>query len=91
MKMKIDLAYLYRRLGANIELAKIFEVLTYSLMILICASILWILSKIILNLFFQKVSSNTKSKFDDLMIKNNIHTKNNCILPSSSFIESIFR
>jgi len=72
MKMKIDLAYLYRRLGANIELAKIFEVLTYSLMILICASILWILSKIILNLFFQKVSSNTKSKFDDLMIKNNI-------------------
>ena len=52
--------------------AELMEVFTYILIIFSLTVLLWFISRRILRSFFYKVSKNTKSKFDDFLLKNKV-------------------
>ena len=63
---------LYKKIGLSEQISGLLEVSTYSLIISSVALLLWFISKRILLSFFNKISRNTKSKFDDFLLKNKI-------------------
>ena len=70
--MNLNLMDLYKKIGLSEQISGLLEVSTYSLIISSVALLLWFISKRILLSFFNKVSRNTKSKFDDFLLKNKI-------------------
>ena len=71
--MKFDLSdFIYSKLRLS-ESASIFlEAIIYSVTLLFFLIIIWVIARKILTILFVKVSSLTKTKFDDLLIKNKI-------------------
>ena len=71
--MKFDLSnFIYKKLGFS-ETASIFlEAIIYSVVLLFFLIVIWIVARKILTILFVKVSSLTKTKFDDLLITNKI-------------------
>ena len=70
--MKFDLFKIYKKLGMREGFAELMEVFTYILIIFSLTVLLWFISRRILRSFFYKVSKNTKSKFDDFLLKNKV-------------------
>ena len=62
----------YQYLGINQSIALDLEAITFALIIVFIAFILWLISKRILRLIFFKISKRTKSKLDDFLVKNKI-------------------
>ena len=61
--------------------AELMEVFTYILIIFSLTVLLWYISRRILRSFFYKVSKNTKSKFDDFLLKNKVPSIIACFPP----------
>ena len=61
--------------------AELMEVFTYILIIFSLTVFLWFISRRILRSFFYKVSKNTKSKFDDFLLKNKVPSIIACFPP----------
>ena len=61
--------------------AELMEVFTYILIIFSLTVLLWFISRRILRSFFYKVSKNTKSKFDDFLLKNKVPSIIACFPP----------
>ena len=61
--------------------AELMEVFTYILIIILLTVLLWFISRRILRSFFYKVSKNTKSKFDDFLLKNKVPSIIACFPP----------
>lgn len=70
--MNFNLLNYFKKIGLNHQISGLLEVLTYSLIIFSVALIIWFISKSILQSFFNKISRNTKSVFDDFLLKNKI-------------------
>ena len=70
--MKFDLFKIYIKLGISEGLAELMEVLTYILIIFSFTVLIWFISRRMLRSFFYKISKNTKSKFDDFLLKNKV-------------------
>ena len=61
--------------------AELMEVFTYILIIFSLTVLLWFISRRILRSFFYRVSKNTKSKFDDFLLKNKVPSIIACFPP----------
>jgi miniconductance mechanosensitive channel len=70
--MKQKLLDFYRSIGLNDELSNTLEALSSTLLIVVVAILLWLITKRILKLIFTNISNRTKSRFDDFMISNKI-------------------
>ena len=71
--MKFDLStFIFNKLGLSNNTSIALEAIIYSLFLLFFLIIIWIIAKKILTVLFIKVSKLTKTKFDDLLIKNKI-------------------
>ena len=79
--MKFDLFEIYKKLGMREGFAELMEVFTYILIIFSLTVLLWFISRRILRSFFYKVSKNTKSKFDDFLLKNKVPSIIACFPP----------
>ena len=79
--MKFDLFKIYKKLGMREGFAELMEVFTYTLIIFSLTVLLWFISRRILRSFFYKVSKNTKSKFDDFLLKNKVPSIIACFPP----------
>lgn len=79
--MKFDLFKIYKKLGMHEGFAELMEVFTYILIIFSLTVFLWFISRRILRSFFYKVSKNTKSKFDDFLLKNKVPSIIACFPP----------
>ena len=79
--MKFDLFKIYKKLGMHEGFAELMEVFTYILIIFSLTVLLWFISRRILRSFFYKVSKNTKSKFDDFLLKNKVPSIIACFPP----------
>ena len=79
--MKFDLFKIYKKLGMREGFAELMEVFTYILIIFSLTVLLWFISRRILRSFFYKVSKNTKSKFDDFLLKNKVPSIIACVPP----------
>ena len=79
--MKFDLFKIYKKLGMSEGFAELMEVFTYILIIFSLTVLLWFISRRILRSFFYKVSKNTKSKFDDFLLKNKVPSIIACFPP----------
>ena len=79
--MKFDLFKIYKKLGMGEGFAELMEVFTYILIIFSLTVLLWYISRRILRSFFYKVSKNTKSKFDDFLLKNKVPSIIACFPP----------
>lgn len=79
--MKFDLFKIYKKLGMREGFAELMEVFTYILIIFSLTVLLWFISRRILRSFFYKVSKNTKSKFDDFLLKNKVPSIIACFPP----------
>ena len=79
--MKFDLFKIYKKLGMGEGFAELMEVFTYILIIFSLTVFLWFISRRILRSFFYKVSKNTKSKFDDFLLKNKVPSIIACFPP----------
>ena len=79
--MKFDLFKIYKKLGMREGFAELMEVFTYILIIFSLTVLLWFISRRILRSFFYKVSKNTKSKFDDFLLKNKVPSVIACFPP----------
>ena len=79
--MKFDLFNIYKKIGMREGFAELMEVFTYILIIILLTVLLWFISRRILRSFFYKVSKNTKSKFDDFLLKNKVPSIIACFPP----------
>lgn len=79
--MKFDLFKIFKKLGMREGFAELMEVFTYILIIFSLTVLLWFISRRILRSFFYKVSKNTKSKFDDFLLKNKVPSIIACFPP----------
>ena len=79
--MKFDLFKIYTKLGMGEGFSELMEVFTYILIIFSLTILTWFISRKILRSFFYKVSKNTKSKFDDLLLKNKVPSIIACFPP----------
>jgi len=79
--MKFDLFKIYKKLGMGEGFSELVEVFTFILIIFSFSILTWFISRRILRSFFYKVSKNTKSKFDDLLIKNKVPSIIACFPP----------
>lgn len=79
--MKFDLFKIYKKLGMREGFAELMEVFTYILIIFSLTVLLWFISRRILRSFFYRVSKNTKSKFDDFLLKNKVPSIIACFPP----------
>ncbi len=70
--MKQKLLDFYRSIGLNDEFSNTLEALSSTLLIVVVAILLWLITKRILKLIFTNISNRTKSQFDDFMISNKI-------------------
>lgn len=70
--MKQKLLDFYRSIGLNDELSNTLEALSSTLLIVVVAILLWLITKRILKLIFTNISNRTNSQFDDFMISNKI-------------------
>ena len=71
--MKFDLStFIFNKLGLSNNASIALEAIIYSLFLLFFLIIIWIIAKKVLTVLFIKVSKLTKTKFDDLLIKNKI-------------------
>ena len=71
--MKFDLStFIFKKLGINESASIALEAIIYSIILLFFLIIIWIVGRKILTVLFVKVSKLTKTKFDDLLIKNKI-------------------
>ena len=71
--MKFDLsAFIFKKLGLNENASIALEAIIYSVLLLFFLIITWIIARKVLTVLFVKVSKLTKTKFDDLLIKNKI-------------------
>lgn len=70
--MNLNLMDLYKKIGLSEQISGLLEVSTYSLIIFSLTVLIWYISRRILRSFFYKVSKNTKSKFDDFLLKNKV-------------------
>ena len=61
--------------------SELMEVFTYILIIFSLTILTWFISRKILRSFFYKVSKNTKSKFDDFLLKNKVPSIIACFPP----------
>ena len=61
--------------------SELMEVFTYILIIFSLTILTWFISRRILRSFFYKVSKNTKSKFDDFLLKNKVPSIIACFPP----------
>ena len=61
--------------------SELMEVFTFILIIFSLTILTWFISRRILRSFFYKVSKNTKSKFDDLLLKNKVPSIIACFPP----------
>jgi miniconductance mechanosensitive channel len=79
--MKFDLFKIYTKLGMGEGFSELMEVFTYILFIFSLTILTWFISRRILRSFFYKVSKNTKSKFDDFLLKNKVPSIIACFPP----------
>lgn len=79
--MKFDLFKIYKKLGMGEGFSELMEVFTFILIIFSLTILTWYISRRILRSFFYKVSKNTKSKFDDLLLKNKVPSIIACFPP----------
>ena len=79
--MKFDLFKIYTKLGMGVGFSELMEVFTYILIIFSLTILTWFISRKILRSFFYKVSKNTKSKFDDFLLKNKVPSIIACFPP----------
>ncbi len=79
--MKLDLFKIYKKLGMGEGFSELMEVFTFILIIFSLTILTWFISRRILRSFFYKVSKNTKSKFDDLLLKNKVPSIIACFPP----------
>ena len=79
--MKFDLFKIYVKLGMGERFSELMEVFTYILIIFSLTILTWFISRRILRSFFYKVSKNTKSKFDDFLLKNKVPSIIACFPP----------
>ena len=79
--MKFDLFKIYKKLGMGEGFSELMEVFTFILIIFSLTILTWFISRRILRSFFYKVSKNTKSKFDDLLLKNKVPSIIACFPP----------
>ena len=79
--MKFDLFKIYVKLGMGERFSELMEVFTYILIIFSLTILTWFISRKILRSFFYKVSKNTKSKFDDFLLKNKVPSIIACFPP----------
>ena len=79
--MKFDLFKIYTKLGMGEGFSELMEVFTYILIIFSLSILTWFISRRILRSFFYKVSKNTKSKFDDFLLKNKVPSIIACFPP----------
>ena len=79
--MKFDLFKIYTKLGMGERFSELMEVFTYILIIFSLTILTWFISRRILRSFFYKVSKNTKSKFDDFLLKNKVPSIIACFPP----------
>ena len=79
--MKIDLLMIYKKLGMSEGFAELMEAFTYLLIISSITVLVWFISRRMLRSFFYKVSKNTKSKFDDFLLKNKVPSIIACFPP----------
>ena len=79
--MKFDLFKIYTKLGMGEGFSELMEVFTYILIIFSLTILTWFISRRILRSFFYKVSKNTKSKFDDFLLKNKVPSIIACFPP----------
>ena len=79
--MKFDLLKIYTKLGMGEGFSELMEVFTYILIIFSLTILTWFISRRILRSFFYKVSKNTKSKFDDFLLKNKVPSIIACFPP----------
>ena len=79
--MKFDLFKIYTKLGVGEGFSELMEVFTYILIIFSLTILTWFISRRILRSFLYKVSKNTKSKFDDFLLKNKVPSIIACFPP----------
>ena len=79
--MKFDLFKIYKKLGMGDGFSELMEVFTFILIIFSLTILTWFISRKILRSFFYKVSKNTKSKFDDFLLKNKVPSIIACFPP----------
>ena len=79
--MKFDLFKIYKKLGMGEGFSELMEVFTFILIIFSLTILTWFISRKILRSFFYKVSKNTKSKFDDFLLKNKVPSIIACFPP----------
>ena len=79
--MKFDLFKIYKKLGMGEGFSELMEVFTFILIIFSLTILTWFISRRILRSFFYKVSKNTKSKFDDFLLKNKVPSIIACFPP----------
>ena len=79
--MKFDLFKIYTKLGMGAGFSELMEVFTYILIVFSLTILTWFISRRILRSFFYKVSKNTKSKFDDFLLKNKVPSIIACFPP----------
>ena len=79
--MKFDLFKIYTKLGMGEGFSELMEVFTFILIIFSLTILTWFISRKILRSFFYKVSKNTKSKFDDFLLKNKVPSIIACFPP----------
>ena len=79
--MKFDLFKIYVKLGMGERFSELMEVFTYILIIFSLTILTWFISRRLLRTFFYKVSKNTKSKFDDFLLKNKVPSIIACFPP----------
>ena len=70
--MKFDLFNIYKKLGISEEFVELMGVFTYILILFSFTVLIWFISRRMLRSFFNKISKNTKSKFDDFLLKNKV-------------------
>ena len=80
--MKFDLFKIYKKLGMGEGFSELMEVFTFILIIFSLTILTWFISRRILRSFFYKVSKNTKSKFDDFLLKNKVPSIIACFPPT---------
>ena len=80
--MKFDLFKIYVKLGMGERFSELMEVFTYILIIFSLTILTWFISRRLLRTFFYKVSKNTKSKFDDFLLKNKVPSIIACFPPT---------
>ena len=72
---------IYTKLGMGAGFSELMEVFTYILIVFSLTILTWFISRRILRSFFYKVSKNTKSKFDDFLLKNKVPSIIACFPP----------